>query len=95
MTTVKVAPGKIHCIFLEQIPLKHGHIPLLPEDKMVQHLDAQQITGLPEPSGDILVLDARLEVAAWMVVGHHDGGRPLSYRFSEDLQRNVMWRTVI
>ena len=86
MTTVKVAPGKIHCIFLEQIPLKHGHIPLLPEDEVVQHLDAQQITGLPEPSGDILVLDARLEVAAWVVVGHHDGGRPLSYRFSEDLQ---------
>jgi len=44
--------------YLKQLTLKHGQIPLFPEDQMVQHLDAQQVSSLFEASGDILVLDA-------------------------------------
>jgi hypothetical protein len=62
---------------------------------VVQYLDAQDIPCLSEPTGNILVLDAWLKVAAGVVVRDDDGCCPLSYCFGEDLQLNVMWRTII
>ncbi len=52
---------------------------------MIQNLDAKDVACLPEPSGYILVLHARLEIAAGVVVGHDDGRCPLSDSFAEDL----------
>jgi len=56
---------------------------------MIQDPDTQQIPCLPEPSGHILVLHARLKIAAGVVVGYHDGCGSLSHCFGEDLQLNL------
>ena len=80
-----VAPGQSFSL-LEQITLQHGKKSLLPEDQVVQYLDAQNITCLPEPSSYILVLHARLEIAAGMVVGNHDCSCSLTDCFGKDFQ---------
>jgi len=63
---------------LEQITFQHGKKSFLPEDQVVQYLDAKDVACLPEPSGYILVLHARLEIAAGVVVGNHDGSGTLT-----------------
>ena len=60
-------------LLLEQITLQHGKKSFLPEDQVVQYLDAQNVACLSEPSGYILVLHARLEIAAGVVMGYHNG----------------------
>ena len=71
---------------LEQITLQHGKKSFFSEDQVVQYLDTQNITCLPEPSGYILVLHARLEIAAGVVVGHYNGSGSLSHCFGKDFQ---------
>jgi len=83
-----VAPGT-KLFLLEQIPLQHRQKPFLSENEMVQDPDAQQVPCLPEPPGHILVLHARLKIAAGVVVGYHDGGCSLSHCLGEDLNDNL------
>lgn len=85
MASVGVAPGQSFSL-LEQITLQHGKKSLLPEDQVVQYLDTQNISCLSEPSGYILVLHARLEIAAGVVVGHYNGSGSLSHCFGKDFQ---------
>lgn len=70
---------------LEQITLQHGKKSFFSEDQVVQYLDAKDVACLSEPSGYILVLHARLEIAAGVVVGHYNGSGSLSHCFGKDL----------
>ena len=76
-------------LLLEQITFQHGKKTLLSEDQVVQDLDAKNIAFLPEPSGYILVLHARLEIAAGVVVGHYNGSGSLSHCFGKDFHFTV------
>jgi len=73
-------------LLLEQITLQHGKKALLSEDQVVQYLDTQNVACLSEPSSYILVLHARLEIAAGVVVGHYNGSGSLSHCFGKDFQ---------
>ena len=85
MATVGVAPGQSFSL-LQQIPFQHEKKALLSEDQVVQYLDAKDVACLPEPSGYILVLHARLEIAAGVVVGHYNGSGSLSHCFGKDFR---------
>lgn len=61
---------------------------------MVQNLNAKNVSGLPEPSGHILVLDAGIQIAAGMIVGDNDGGSPFLHRFGEDLRLSKVNNTI-
>ena len=61
---------------------------------MVQNLNAKNVSGLPEPSGHILVLDAGIQIAAGMIVGDNDGGSPFLHRFGEDLPLYFARKTI-
>jgi hypothetical protein len=77
MASVGVAPGQSFSL-LQQVTLQHGQKSFFSEDQVVQYLDAQNVACLSEPSGYILVLHARLEIATGMVVGNHDGSGTLT-----------------
>jgi hypothetical protein len=80
---------------LEQITLQHGKKSFFSEDQVVQYLDAKDVACLSEPSGYILVLHARLEIAAGVVVGHYNGSGSLSHCFGKDFQLNLTWCTIV
>ena len=83
------------CIWLSKhIPLQHGEVSLLTEHQMVQHLDAYDVTSLPEPSSDIPILHTWFQVAARMVVGYQDCCCTLSYCLNENFTLNVMKDTI-
>ena len=85
MASVGVAPGQSFSL-LQQVTFQHGKKSFLSEDQVVQDIDTQNVSCLPEPSGHILVLHARLKIAAGVVVGNHDGSRSLSHCFGKDFQ---------
>jgi len=84
MITEGVALGTKLFLFLKQITLQHGKKAFLPENQIVQDLDTQNFTGLPEPTCYILVFHAWLEVSTGMVMGDYDGGGSLSHCFGKD-----------
>lgn len=79
---------------LEQITLQHGKKSFFSEDQVVQYLDAKDVACLSEPSGYILVLHARLEIAAGVVVGHYNGSGSLSHCFGQDFYLSVVGNTI-
>ena len=75
--------------------LQHRKVSLLAEDQVVEQLDAQQFPRLSQSPRDVPVISGGLEVAARVVVGHDDGGRPLSDGFAEDLPKTAILNTLI
>lgn len=57
------------------------------DDDVVQDLNAENLAGLAEPAGDVLVIARRFGVPGRMVVGDDDCSGSVEHRVAEHLAR--------
>lgn len=80
---------------LEQTEFLEAGVAVMPDDDMVQHLDAEQRPGGGEPSRQLDVVAARRRIAAGMHVSEHHRGRIRQKGDFEDLARLCCSRSYV